>query len=127
MAEVWVGFILFVIAMLALDLGILGRRQETISMRAATAWSAVWISLALLFALGISLFWHHFHPDQADEGHHKAVEFLTGYIVELSLSVDNLFVFLVIFQYFGVPNHLRHRALMAGIIFAIVLRIAFIL
>src|SRR6185437_10150435 len=57
----------------------------------------------------------------------KSIEFITGYIVELSLSIDNLFVFLVIFQYFSVPHHLRHRALMAGIIFAIVLRIAFIL
>jgi tellurite resistance protein TerC len=124
MTWVWIGFTLFILAMLAIDLL---RKEGEVSLKEAGAWSAVWIGLALVFGLVIYFFWDHWHPNDPPQGLDKAIEFITGYIVELSLSIDNLFVFLVIFQYFGVPHHLRHRALMAGIIFAILLRIAFIL
>jgi tellurite resistance protein TerC len=124
MTWVWIGFALFILAMLALDLL---RKEGEVSLKEAATWSAIWVALAVLFGVAIFFFWDRWHPDEPPQALDKATEFITGYVVELSLSIDNLFVFLVIFQYFGVPNHLRHRALMAGIIFAIVLRIAFIL
>lgn len=122
-----VGFHIFILCMLALDLGFFQRHTHTVTMKKAALWSAVWIGLALLFAVGIWQFWHLWMPDQTESGADKAMEFLTGYLIEKSLSVDNLFVFLVIFRYFAVPKHLQHRVLSWGIIGALVMRAALIL
>lgn len=113
---VWVAFNLFVVAMLALDLGVFHRRAHAIEIKEALIWSAVWIALALLFNVGV-YFWY---------GTGKAVEFLTGYLIEKSLSVDNLFVFLMIFSYFGVESRFQHKVLFWGIVGALVMRAIFI-
>jgi len=113
---IWIGFGLFVLAMLALDLGVFHRKSHTVGMKEALTWSGVWIVLALLFNAGI---WHW-------RGGDKALEFLTGYVVELSLSVDNLFVFLLIFAYFKVPAQYQHKVLFWGILGALVMRAVFI-
>ena len=86
----WIAFNVFVLGMLALDLGVFHRKAHSVSIKEATVWSLVWICLAMIFNLGIYFAW----------GPEKALEFLTGYVIEKSLSVDNLFVFLMIFQYF---------------------------
>jgi tellurite resistance protein TerC len=112
----WILFNLFVVAMLALDLGVLNRRSHRVSFREALAWSGVWIALAAAFAV-LELFWH---------GRAQALQFVTGYVIELSLSVDNLFVFLVIFRYFKVPDQYQHKVLFWGILGALVMRGAFI-
>ena len=114
----WGGFTLFILALLALDLGVFQRKPHVIGTREAMAWFGVWTSLALLFSLGIALF--HERHGQA------ALEFLTGYLVEKSLSIDNIFVFLLIFNFFRVPQMYQHRVLFLGIVGAIVLRMAFI-
>lgn len=114
--ELWVGFIVFILAMLALDLGVFHRRAHEVSVREALAWSLVWITLALVFNAGI---YHWF-------GRERALEFFTGYLIEKALSVDNLFVFLVLFTYFAVPGALRHRVLFWGILGALVMRAVFI-
>jgi tellurite resistance protein TerC len=113
----WILFNLFVLAMLALDLGVLNRRSHRIGFREALAWSGMWIALAAAFA-ALVLFWR---------GHTIALEFVTGYVIELSLSVDNLFVFLVIFRYFKVPGEQQHKVLFWGIVGALIMRGAFIL
>jgi len=113
----WILFNLFVLAMLALDLGVFHRRAHQVKFREALAWSAMWITLAAVFA-AIVYFWH---------GHTAALEFVTGYIIELSLSVDNLFVFLLIFRYFRVPGEDQHKVLFWGIIGALIMRAVFIL
>ena len=112
----WIGFTVFVLAMLALDLGVFHRKSHTVSMREALTWSGVWITLALLFNAGI---WYWRGSDQG-------LTFLTGYVVELSLSVDNLFVFLLIFGYFKVPAQYQHKVLFWGILGALVMRAVFI-
>jgi tellurite resistance protein TerC len=112
----WVIFNVFVLGMLALDLLVLHRKAHAVSLREALAWSCVWVSLALLFSLGVYFV----------RGGEKALEFLTGYVIEWSLSVDNLFVFLVIFSYFAVPPIYQHRVLFWGILGALVLRAIFI-
>ncbi len=112
----WVGFNVFVLAMLALDLGVFHRKAHVVSVREASIWSAVWIGLALLFNLGV---WHLL-------GAQKGVEFLTGYLIEKSLSVDNIFVFALIFGYFAVPEEYQHRVLFWGILGALVMRAIFI-
>ena len=112
----WILFNLFVVAMLALDLGVLNRRSHRVGFREALAWSAVWIALAAAFAV-LELFWH---------GRPQALQFVTGYVIELSLSVDNLFVFLVIFRYFKVPDQYQHKVLFWGILGALVMRGVFI-
>jgi tellurite resistance protein TerC len=124
---VLVGFHVFIVAMLALDLGVFQRRAHAVSMKEAAAWSVVWVTLAMLFAVGIWQFWDDWHPDQPPQGAVKAVEFVTGYVIEESLSVDNLFVFLVIFRYFAVPPHLQHRVLYWGILGALIMRPTLIL
>lgn len=119
---VLVGFHLFILLMLALDLGVFQRRAHAVSVKEAAVWSVVWIALAMLFAAGIWQFWPSWNPDRPETGSAKAIEFITGYLVEKSLSVDNLFVFLVIFRYFAVPPHLQHRVLIWGILGALLLR-----
>jgi tellurite resistance protein TerC len=112
----WILFNLFVVAMLTLDLGVLNRRSHRVGFREALAWSGVWIALAAGFAV-IELFWH---------GRIQALQFVTGYVIELSLSVDNLFVFLVIFRYFKVPDRYQHKVLFWGILGALLMRGVFI-
>jgi tellurite resistance protein TerC len=112
----WVIFNVFVLGILAVDLLVLHRKAHTVSLREALGWSCVWVSLALGFGVGIYFF----------QGGEKALEFLTGYVIEWSLSVDNLFVFLVIFSYFSVPPIYQHRVLFWGILGALVLRALFI-
>jgi tellurite resistance protein TerC len=124
---VLIGFHIFVVAMLALDLGVFQRHAHAVGMKEAAIWSAVWVALALLFAVGIWQFWDRWHPETSGQGGVKAIEFVTGYVIEKSLSVDNLFVFLVIFRYFAVPPHLQHRVLYWGILGALVMRATLIL
>jgi len=112
----WILFNIFVAGMLALDLGIFHRRTQTLSLRQALAWSALWIGLAAVFA-ALLYVW---------QGHQAALEFSTGYVIELSLSADNLFIFLLIFRYFRLPEPEQYRVLFWGIIGAIVMRAAFI-
>ena len=112
----WILFNIFVAAMLALDLGIFHRRTQTLRLRQALAWSALWIGLAAIFAAALYIW----------QGHQAALEFSTGYVIELSLSADNLFIFLLIFRYFRLPEPEQYRVLFWGIIGAIVMRAAFI-
>ncbi|MGA2978304.1 MAG: TerC family protein [Terriglobales bacterium] len=113
----WILFNLFVLAMLTLDLGVLNRPSQRVSFRQALAWSGVWIALAAAFAV-LELFWH---------GRAQALQFVTGYVIELSLSADNLFIFLVIFRYFKVPDEHQHKVLFWGILGALLMRGVFIL
>lgn len=108
----WVGFSVFVLAMLALDLGVFHRESHEIRVKEAMIWSGVWIALALLFNLGLYYL----------RGPAPALEFLTGYLIEKSLSVDNIFVFLLIFTYFRVPLRYQHRVLFWGVLGALVMR-----
>ena len=112
----WILFNVFVVVMLALDLGVFNRRVHTVTFREALAWSAMWVGLAAAFAV-IVYFWH---------GRTESLEFATGYVIELSLSIDNLFVFLVLFRYFRVPSELQHRVLFWGILGALITRGIFI-
>src|SRR5215510_13319681 len=112
----WVGFSLFILTMLALDLGLFNRKAHTIRYREAWLWSAVWITLAMIFA-GIVFRY---------QGSQRGFEFLTGYLIELSLSVDNLFVFLLIFSYFKVPAKFQHRVLFWGVMGALFMRLTMI-
>jgi tellurite resistance protein TerC len=113
----WILFNLFVLVMLVLDLGVFHRRNHVVKFREALLWSAMWIALAAVFAV-IVYFWH---------GRGPALEFVTGYVIELSLSVDNLFVFLLIFRYFQVPTVHQHKVLFWGILGALIMRAVFIL
>ena len=113
----WILFNLFVLVMLVLDLGVFHRRTHVVKFREALLWSAMWIALAAIFAV-IVYFWH---------GRVPALEFVTGYVIELSLSVDNLFVFLLIFRYFQVPTVHQHKVLFWGILGALIMRAVFIL
>lgn len=110
--SVWIGFSAVVIILMALDLGVFNRKSHVLSFKEALAWSAGWVSLALLFGLFL------LHK----EGTQHALEYYTGYLIELSLSVDNLFVFILVFQYFSVPADLQPRVLKWGIIGAIIMR-----
>jgi tellurite resistance protein TerC len=113
---VWIGFFALVIVMLAIDLGVSRRRKQGMSLRAAGAWTAVWIATALIFNVGIYL-WRGTEP---------ALEFFTAYLIEKALSVDNLFVFVLIFTLFGVPALYQRRVLFWGVIGALVMRGVFI-
>ncbi|HLB78459.1 MAG TPA: TerC family protein, partial [Candidatus Dormibacteraeota bacterium] len=109
---VWLGFTGLVLALLVLDLGVLNRKSHVLSVREAASWSAGLISLALLF--GLFVLWM--------QGTQKALEYYAGYLIELSLSVDNLFVFLLIFQYFSVPPAAQPKVLKFGIFDAMAMR-----
>jgi tellurite resistance protein TerC len=113
----WAGFTVFVLGMLALDLLVFQKRQHEIKPKEALAWSAGWVSLALLFNVGV----YHFFGAQ------RGLEFFTGYLIELALSVDNLFVFILIFTTFHVPPAYQHRVLFWGILGAQIMRAVFIL
>ncbi len=112
----WAAFAAIVTTILALDLGVFHRKAHAVTFREALAWVTVWISLSMLFCAWI---WIEF-------GRTKGLEFLTGYLIEEALSVDNVFVFIVIFSYFGVPAAYQHRVLFWGILGAIVMRATFI-
>jgi tellurite resistance protein TerC len=112
----WVGFNAFILAMLALDLGVFHRKSHEISVKEASIWSGVWIALALTFNAGIYFF----------RGAEPGIQFLTGYLIEKSLSVDNIFVMALIFSFFAVPKVQQHRVLFWGILGALVMRAIFI-
>jgi tellurite resistance protein TerC len=109
---VWIGFNLFVLAMLALDLGVFHRKAHAVSIKEAAIWSVVWITLAMAFNTGVYFF----------RGPEPALQFFTGYLIEKSLSVDNIFVFALLFSYFNVPAASQHRVLFWGILGALVMR-----
>ncbi len=112
----WIGFHVFVFIMLALDLGVFHKRTHTVPVKEALTWSAVWIFLALIFNIFVYL----------EFGKIKALEFLTGYVIEYSLSVDNIFIFILIFSYFAVPSQYQHKILFWGILGALIMRGIFI-
>lgn len=113
----WILFNLIVLTALALDLGVLNRRPHRITFPEALAWSALWIALAISFAI-LEFFWH---------GRTQALQFVTGYVIELSLSIDNLFLFLLIFRYFKVADEHQHKVLFWGILGALLIRGVFIM
>lgn len=112
----WIGFTLFILALLTLDLGVFHRKAHEVGLREAAIWSSIWVSLALAFNAGIYYVY----------GSQVGLEFTTGYLIEKSLAVDNIFVFAVIFSYFAVPAAYQHRILFWGIIGALVMRAIFI-
>jgi tellurite resistance protein TerC len=113
----WVLFTVFILGMLALDLGVFHRDAHVVTKKEAAIWSIVWMLLALIFNAGIYSF----------SGPERALEFLTGYLIEYSLSVDNIFVFILLFSYFSVPESYRHRVLFWGILGALIMRGVFII
>src|SRR5512145_81816 len=108
----WIGFNVFILAMLALDLGVFHRKTHVVSLKESLAWTGVWVVLALVFNAGV---WHY-------AGSQKALEFFTGYLIEKSLSVDNVFVFALLFSYFAVPPVYQHKVLFWGILGALIMR-----
>jgi tellurite resistance protein TerC len=108
----WIGLLSFIGALLALDLGVFHRKDHVMTVREAGNWTAVWVTLGLLFNLGVLVF----------AGTQPAVEFLTGYLVEYALSIDNIFVFVLVFGAFGVPPKYQHRVLFWGILGALIMR-----
>src|SRR5262245_36087132 len=143
----WVGFIAFVLLMIAIDLGVFNRKAHVIKFREALLWTSVWFCLAMLFALALRLAPESktpepqpgspaltntvtHGPEQAPARHHaksapehrEALEFVTGYLIELSLSMDNVFVIALIFAYFRIPPEYQHRVLFWGIVGALVMR-----
>jgi tellurite resistance protein TerC len=112
----WILFNLFVLVMLALDLGVFHRKTHEVSVKEAITWTAIWVVMAMIFN-GIIYFW---------QGKQPALEFFTGYLVEKALSVDNIFVFIMIFSYFQIPARLQHKVLFWGIIGALLMRVIFI-
>src|SRR6516165_7700407 len=123
----WLLFNAFVLAMLALDLGLFHRKKHVVRFGEAITWTMVWIALAGCFAILIFFFGHTMTGEPTRPNSQLTLEFITGYVIEESLSVDNLFVFLVIFRYFAVPAHLQHRVLYWGILGALVMRATLIL
>jgi tellurite resistance protein TerC len=113
----WGGFVALVLALLALDLGVFHRKAHAVTVKEAAVWSLVWISLALAFN---AVVWHWFGPE-------RGLEFLTGYLIEKALAVDNLFVFYALFAYFAVPAAYQHRVLFWGVLGALLMRAVFIL
>ena len=122
----WLGFIVFVLAMLALDLFILGgNKAHRVSVKEAGSWVTAWVTLAIGF--GVLLWWYLDGTAGREMANRKALEFFTGYLIEQSLSVDNMFVFVMIFTYFAVPAELQRRVLLFGVIGAIIMRAGMIL
>ena len=124
---VWIAFIVFVVTMVALDLGVFHRKDKVITIRSALAWSAFWIALALLFNLLVFLLYENNYAwaSLATEhltGRQAAAQYLMGYVLEKSLSLDNIFVIAMVFSYFRVPLAMQHRVLFWGILGAVVLR-----
>jgi tellurite resistance protein TerC len=115
-AILWVGFNAFVLIMLALDLGVFHRKSHEVTVKEALTWTGVWITLALAFNVFI---YYYFNEE-------LAVQFLTGYLIEKSLSIDNIFVIILIFSYFQVPLSYQHKVLFLGILGALVMRVIFI-
>lgn len=115
-AILWICFNVFVLIMLALDLGVFHRKSHEVTVKEALTWTSIWITLAMLFNLFV---FYYFGKD-------KAVEFFTGYVIEKSLSVDNIFVIIMIFSYFNVPKNYQHKVLFWGILGALVMRVIFI-
>ncbi len=113
----WLGFNAFVVAMLALDLGVFHRQSKSVTVKEALVWTTVWVMLAFVFNVFV-YYWF---------GEQKAFEFFTGYLIEKSLSVDNIFVIILIFSYFQVPSAYQHKVLFWGILGALVMRVCFIL
>lgn len=113
---IWIGFSLFILAMLALDLGVFHRKAHTVGFREALTWTAVWVTLAALFGAWV---WHA-------QGSAKGLEFFTGYLIEYSLSADNVFVFVLIFNYFAVPPPWQHKVLFWGVLGALIMRLIMI-
>ena len=136
MLWIWIGFLVFIFALLALDLGVFHRRAHVVSIREAMIWSAVWVVISLLFGIFVYLgYQHHWlglgtAPDaiggEVNNGANALVKYLTGYIVEKSLSMDNIFVMAMLFAFFAVPAIYQHRVLFWGILGALVLRGAMI-
>ena len=124
----WGAFIAFVLAMLALDIFALGgSKSHKVSVKEAAIWSAVWVSLALLFNLGMYYYLLDLPGVGAEVAKQKSMEFLAGYVIEKSLSVDNVFVFLMIFSHFAVPEQYQRKVLLYGVLGAIVMRVIMIL
>jgi len=118
----WIGFNLFVLGLLALDLGVFHQKAHKVSIKEATIWSIVWITLSMLFNLAIYFFWEKVAPASSYSNSEAALAFFTGYLLEKSLSVDNIFVFVLIFTFFAVPAKYQHRVLFWGIIGALIMR-----
>ena len=123
----WVVFNVSVLAMLALDLGVFHRKKHVVQFKEAMGWTVVWVTLAGIFALSIYFFGHTMVGHLGRSNRELSLEFVTGYLIEESLSVDNLFVFLLIFRYFQVPRHYQHSVLFWGVVGALVMRAVFIL
>lgn len=118
------GFLIFVFLMLALDLGVFNKKAHVVSFKEAAIWSVVWVALALAFNF---LFYNYAsNKFGAEDGERLALEFLTGYVLEYSLSIDNIFIFVLVFSYFGIPAKYKHRVLFYGILGALVFRAVFI-
>ncbi len=122
----WIGFNVFVLLMLALDLGVFHRHSHAVSTKEAAIWSVVWIGLAMFFNAGIYFFWDVLSPGSTYTNREASLAFFTGYLIEKSLSVDNIFVFVLIFSYFAVPAAYQHRVLFWGILGALLMRGALI-
>lgn len=124
----WVGFGAFVAVMLVIDLGVVNRKTHAISVTEAAIWSTIWFALALCFNVGVLYIYDHhllgigLEPEPAVSGKAAALQFFTGYVIEKSLSLDNIFVIAMIFAYFAVPARLQHRVLFYGVVGAIVMR-----
>lgn len=129
MSEYWwfyLSFVAFVFAMLALDLGVFHKNSHSVSFKEATVWSIVWVSLAMLFNVGLYFYTLNKFPANPEIAKQVGLEFLTGYVIEKSLSVDNIFVFVVVFGFFAVPSKYQHRVLFYGILGALAFRAIFI-
>lgn len=123
---IWIAFLGFVGVMLALDLGVFHKDAHEVKMKEALGWSAVWIALALVFNAGIYFFWDKIGAASSYTNAEAAQAFLAGYLIEKALSVDNIFVFLMVFAFFQVPRALQHRVLFYGILGALAFRAVFI-
>ena len=118
------GFLIFVLAMLAIDLGIFNRKAHVVSFKEATIWSIIWVILAAIFGGGF--YWYSLGKFGAETASQLTLEFFTGFVIEYSLSIDNIFVFVLVFSYFAIPAKYKHRVLFYGILGALIFRAIFI-